>query len=174
MAYLSKKKLAGIVARYFGVDYSGSGKTGKPSYASLGSVDGHFILYVERCGMGENRLELMALSSLSEEQVIELCRLYNPLPFASHQKTNTDYRWIVSREEVKGFVYFKVSNKKNDYSFQIDAQEGSLEMYLGDEPCEVYSSAAVIDQLRAWGFMVPCDGIDLFKEGLAVLKKPII
>ena len=121
---------------------------------------GNFISYAY--AFNDVKLILRSLSDMTEEEAIEICKIYAPFPFTGNRLKH----WAVDRSNFKEYQYLKVYNKNNQYEFQIDCKECCLEMYNDGELCESYNQAYYIKYLLSKHF----DLFGLIEAGLAIGK----
>lgn len=105
---------------------------------------------------------LRNLTDITDDEAITVCELYNPLPFEGHRKKN----WQVDRSSVNEYQYLYLKNERNDFSFNIDCKEWSLEMYNKNELCETHNIMKSTHYLLMQGF----DLFGLLESELAINK----
>lgn len=99
------------------------------------------------------QLLLRNLSSITDEDAIEVARIIVPLMFV-----NTKKGWIVSRYiTVTGYLYVKIHHHKKVWSVQIDVQLVNFDVDGMEERCTRENDmkpVAVIDFLRSKGYNI--------------------
>lgn len=112
------------------------------------------------------KLLLTPLSSISDEDAVDVAKLAYSLPLTRYPKS-----WVVRRSD-RDFLY--VESRRNDYSFQVDLVECSVDIFRNDEA--VTSGIPVrhsvyIDYLRSKGYDCGYGHIpSLIESGIAIDK----
>ena len=100
----------------------------------------------------DNRVLLLrSLIDIKDEELMELCKIYNPLPFNGlHQD-----KWLILRESVgriKPTKYVLVQNEKKKAFFCIEMNDGGVLFQQDDEIQEWHNSSLCFFYLLQKGF----------------------
>lgn len=108
---------------------------------------------------------LRNLADITDEEMIAVCELYNPLPFQVGKRAN----WVVDRTFTGDYQYIGLKNDRNDFSFNMDCKYWALEMYNKQDQCEAQCQMKSIQYLLSKGF----DLFELIESKLAINKSTI-
>lgn len=108
-------------------------------------------------GQDTCKLLLRKLSNLTDDECIELCSIFYPTPFMGQRRKC----WSVRRNEEYNII--DVDNPFNDYTFEIDVLNFSIDKYNKDVLCEWNNIVPCIEYLLRKHF----DIFNLIEEGVA-------
>jgi hypothetical protein len=118
----------------------------------------------------ECKLPLTPIEDITDEDAIELCRLYYPLAF---QGKCPPSKWEVKRDMILDCHYRSIGCNGNGNSFNIDLTNICMERYDEGELCESGYMLPATDFLRSRSYHLPYRNINLFQAGIAI-KPPTI
>lgn len=103
---------------------------------------------VEVNGSSQGFITLKPLSSITDEDAIEVAKIANSPSFAIPKE------WKVELDSEYGFV--TVKSDKSNHSFDLDIKDGHLQMYDGDYKSDMFfNHYRVCDFLRSKGYALP-------------------
>lgn len=123
------------------------------------------------------KLLLTPLSAITDEQILELCKVYAPTIFGDYRYN----KWAIEQDGVKSDTWDVVNIKrKNDgYVFQLDKIDGELRLY--DE--DMVDTSSINHYYQQWYFQNrfavplffsidhPANGKTAIDLGIAIIKQ---
>jgi len=106
-------------------------------------------------GLMEGYLFLKPISSISDEDAVEACKVAYNLSFSYGAK------WVTETDPVIG--YMTVKSHMSHHSFDIDFESGLVEQYQDEfnESGNLMNHYAVCDYLRSKGYALPWMGLSV-------------
>lgn len=130
------------------------------AYTYMNIVDGSFK-------DSEVKLVLRPLSDMSEEEILEVCKLASPEAFGDYRFS----KWKVQLDPKSDNVWqaWEVTNERSSYCFMVYAQDGDVYLYDGDD----IDTSLINANYRFWYLSKGFDLFGLQEKGLAIYKTDV-
>lgn len=142
--------------------FVGINSDGKPLLKGDWSGGTHNITQIGWVEWGDFKLTLRPLSDMTDEEVMEICRVASPEVWGDYRFN----KWEVKKSPHKELFHWDVTNKGTTDVFCVSSIDGDVDVY-----CDGGIDPTCIDSnYRFWYLRKGFDIFDLIEEGLAIDK----